>query len=453
MKIIIIGCGQVGTTLAEQLSVENHDITIIDKNESAVSKLALEYDIMGLCGNGVSITTLSEAGIANADILIAVTESDEINLLCCLMAKKAGRCHTIARVRSPIYSGETDFIKAQLGITLTINPEKETALEIAQLLRYPSAEKIESFAKGAVHVVKIKITADSPLCNLKLRDIAAKTGCEILVCAIERANDVIIPSGDTDIQAGDTISYIVTDDKVRTTFSKLGLRHKAVKSVMIVGGDTIAIYLARLLRHSGINVKIIDSDRERCMHLDALLKDATVILGDGTDKRLLLEEDLESAGAFFANTNIDEENIFLSMFAKEVSDAKLVSKVNRLAYDNIIKGLDIGSVIYPKYLTADYIMQYVRALGNSAGNNVSTLYRLLDNKVEALEFKINETSPVIDKPIMQLDLKQNLLICCIIRGDKVIIPGGFDSIQKGDSVIIVTLENGLRDIRDILKKD
>ena len=452
MKIIIIGCGQVGRTLAGQLSGENHDVTVIDNKERKITKVTEEYDIMGICGNGTSISILSEAGIEETDILIAVTASDEINLLCCLMAKKISHCHTIARVRSPIYSGEIDFIKAQMGISMIVNPEQATAIEIAQLLRYPFAEKIDSFAKGKVQLVKFKIAPNNPLANIEIKDISSKTGCEILVCAIERGNEVIIPFGSTVINAGDTVSFVCANGKVRETFAKLGMKNKPVKTTMIVGGDTIAVYLAKTLTDAGLEVKIVENDRERCEYLDEILSEVTIINGDGTDKHMLLEEGIESVGAFVANTKIDEENIFLSMFAKEVSKAKLVSKVRRLAFDNIIKGLDIGSVIYPKYLTADYIIQYVRALQNSQGNNITTLYRLLDDQVEALEFTVNDYSPVIGRPIMELDLKENILICCICRGDKVVIPGGHDCIQQGDSVIIVTLEGGLSDISDILNE-
>lgn len=450
MKIIIIGCGQVGSTLAEQLSCENHDITVIDTKEAVVAKLTESFDIMGVCGNGVSIKTMREAGIEDADILIAVTESDEINILCCVMAKKVGNCHTIARVRSTIYNGETDFIKAKLGITKTINPEKETAVEIAGLLKYPSAEQIDSFAKGNVQLVKIKITDSSPVKDTDIKDIAQKTGCELLVCAIERGDDVIIPVGSTRIQSGDTISFVTSSKNAKDNFVKLGLSTKPVKNAVIVGGDTIAVYLANLLNETGIETKIIESDRELCEKLDSELPHATIINGDETDKRLLISEGIDRADAFVANTKIDEENIFLSMFAKGISKAKLISKINRMAFDDIVKDLDIGSVIYPKYLTADYIVQYVRALQNSAGNNVSTLYRLLNNKVEAIEFTVHDDSPVVGRPIMELDIKKDLLICCICRGDAIIIPGGQDTIEKGDSVIIVTLEGGTNDISDIL---
>ncbi|MBQ8605692.1 MAG: Trk system potassium transporter TrkA [Clostridia bacterium] len=451
MKIIIIGCGQVGATLSEQLAAENHDVTIIDTDAARIHELSEEFDIMGVCGNGISIATLGEAGIEDTDILIAVTESDEVNLLCALMAKKVSKCSTIARVRNPIYSGETEFIRSQMGISMIINPDLATAIEISQLVKHPSAETIDSFAGDKVRLAKIKITDSSVLADTEIKDIAAKTGCEMLVCAIERGDEIIIPGGNNRILTGDTVSFVVPSDKLKFTFSKLGLKYKHIKNTMIVGGGRIAHYLARMLLKDGIDVKILEKDRARCEWLDEQLPDATIIQGDGTDKKQLVEEGISATDAFVATTSIDEENIFLSMYAKEVSGAKRVSKVDRLAFDNIIEQLDIGSVVYPNYITADYIMQYVRAKQNFGGNNVSTLYRLLGNKIEALEFKVQGDSPVIGKPLYKLDLKQDLLICCICRGDKIIIPGGSDCIEKGDSVIIVTRQRGLQDIRNILK--
>lgn len=452
MKIIIIGCGQVGTTLVSQLSQENHDITVIDTDGDKVRKLTEDYDVMGFCGNGVRLETLVEAGVENTDILIAVTESDEINLLCCIMAKKTGKCHTVARVRNPVYNGETEFIRKQMGISMTINPELETAFEISQLIKFPSAEQIDSFANGKLHLVKIKIRKSSPLADIAIKDILPKTKCDILVCAVERGENVLIPDGSTMLYEGDTISFVSTDEKIHGVFEKLGLGNKRIKNAMIVGGDTTAYYLAGLLTRGGIRVKIIEENVKVCEKLCDQLSDVDIINGDGTDKKLLLEEGIENADAFVSLTRIDEENIFLSMFAKSNSSAKLISKVNRLEFDDIINGLDIGSVVYPKYITADHITQFVRATQNSAGNNVSALYRILDNKVEALEFKVHEASPVVNRPIMELSLKSDILICCIIRNDKVIIPGGRDTIEKGDSVIIVTLRKALGDIRDILEE-
>ncbi len=451
MKIIIIGCGQVGTTLTAQLSAEKHDITVIDTDAQKIRKITEDYDIMGLCGNGVQIGTLNEADIKNTDILIAVTESDEINLLCCIMAKKASKCYTVARVRNPVYSGETDFIKAQLGLSMIINPELLTATEISQLIKFPSAEQIDSFADGKIHLVKIKIHTSSPLANIEIKDIAPKTNCEILACAIERGDDVLIPDGSTEIKVGDTLSFIAFDDKIQDVFKKLGMHRNAVKNTMIVGGDTTAFYLSRLLCKAGIKVKIIEDDAGICNRLSDQFPDVTVIQGDGTDKKLLIEEGISAADAFVALTHIDEENIFLSLFAKQSSEAKPVAKVNRLEFDSVINGLDMGSIVFPKYITADYIMQFVRARQNSQGNNISTLYRILDNKVEALEFTVHDDSPVVNKPIMNLNLKPNVLICCISRSGNVIIPGGRDCIEKGDKVIIVSLYRGLHDLQDILE--
>lgn len=451
MKIIVIGCGQVGATLSEQLAAENHDITVIDTDTVKLHRLTEEFDVMGICGNGISINTLSDAGIEDADILIAVTESDEVNLLCAVMAKKVSKCATIARVRNPIYSGELDFIRSQMGIELIINPDLATAMEISQLVKHPSAENIDSFANDKVRLVKIKINEASLLANTELKDISSKTDCEMLVCAIERKDEIIIPRGNNKILPGDTISFVVSTDKIKDTFSKLGLKYKHIKSTMIVGGGRIAHYLSKLLLSDGIDVKIIEESKAQCEWLDEQLPNATIIEGDATDKKILIEEGINATDAFVATTRIDEENIFLSMFAQSNTKAKCVTKVDRLAFDSIMTELNAGSVVYPNYITADYIMQFVRAKQNFAGNNVSTLYRLLGNKIEALEFKVQGDSPVINKPLWQLELKSDLLVCCICRGDRIIIPGGADCIEKGDSVIIVTRHRGLQDIRNIIK--
>ena len=451
MKIIVIGGGQVGSTLVGQLSQENHDITLVDTDMQKVRKLTGEYDVMGVCGSGISVETLEEAGVRESDIIIAVTESDEVNLLCSVMAKKISKAHTIARVRNPVLSGETEFIRKQLGISMIINPDLATAREICQLIKYPSAMSIDNFAGGLVHLVKLRLRKDCVLDGLQIKDITAKTGCEMLVCAVERGENVIIPYGSTCLMAGDNISVIVDKSKIKDIFKKLGYEHRDVKNVMIIGGKRIGYYTASALDKDGFSVKIIEQDRERCEELDELLPNVCIINGDGTDKQLLSSEGIRNSDAFIAATGIDEENVFLTMFAREMSDAKCVSKVDRLAFDNILDKLDIDSVVYPNFITADYIMQYVRSIQNFAGNSVATLYRLIGNKVEALEFNVHENSPVIDKPLRELKLKKDLLICSITRDGKVIVPGGNDCIEKGDSVVIVTLRTGLSDIRDILR--
>lgn len=452
MQIIIVGCGKVGRTLAEQLQEEQTDITLVDISAEKINSLSEDVDAMGIIGNGASINTLMEAGIESADILIAVTGSDELNLLCCLIAQKAGHCQTIARVRNPVYSKEINFIKERLGVSMFINPELAAASEISRLLRFPSAIKIDTFARGRVELLKFKVLPEFGLDGMSVLQITEKFRCDILFCAIESRDRVSIPGGNHIIHDGDMVSIIASPQNAAAFFKKIGLKTNQVKNAIIVGGGTISYYLTHALLDMKIHVKIIEKDKTRCETLSELLPEATIINGDGTDRALLLEEGLEQTEAFVALTNMDEENVFLSLFAKSKSDAKLVAKVNRLAFDDVIDSLDIGSVIYPKYITADYILQYVRAMQNSIGSNVETLYHILDNQAEALEFSIKENSPVVGIPLSRLNLKKNLLVGCLNRNGSVRIPRGHDSIQVGDTVIIVTTNKGLRDISDILER-
>ena len=453
MQIIIVGCGKVGRTLAEQLQEEDTDITLIDINPDRINAITDEVDAMGVVGNGASINTLMEAGIETADILIAVTVSDEMNLLCCLIAQKTGHCHTIARVRNPIYSKEIGFIKERLGVTMIINPELAAAQEISKLLRFPSAIKIDTFARGKVELLKFKVMPEFELDGKSIQQITEHFRCDILFCAIEGKDYTTIPGGTNVIRNGDVISILATPQNAAAFFKKIGLKTHQVKNTVIVGGGTISYYLAQALLAMKIKVKVIEKDKNRCEFLSEELTDATIINGDGTDRSLLLEEGLESAESFVTLTNMDEENIFLSLFAEQQTEGlKTVTKVNRVAYTEIIDRLDIGSVIYPKYITADYILQYVRAMQNSIGSNVETLYQILDNKAEALEFAVHETSGVTNIPLSELNLKKNLLIGCISRGGNTWIPRGGDRIQVGDRVIVVTTQLGLNDLKDILRK-
>ena len=452
MHIIIVGCGKVGRTLAEQLQEENTDITLVDIKESKINSLGDDIDAMGIVGNGASINTLLEAGIESTDILIAVTGSDELNLLCCLIAQKAGECHTIARVRNPVYSQEINFIKERLGISLFINPELAAAQEISRVLRFPSARKIDTFIRGRVELLKFKVLPEFNLGGLSVRQISDKLRCDVLFCGAERQEQITIPDGNYVVEDGDMLSIMSTPRNAAIFFKKIGLKTHQVKNAILIGGGTISYYLAKLLLDMKIGVKIVEKDEARCEHLIELLPEATVINGDGADRALLLEEGIREAEALVTLTNIDEENIFLALSAKKFSDAKLVAKVNRLAFDDVIDDLDIGSVIYPKYITADVILQYVRAMQNSIGSNVETLYHILDNKAEALEFRINEESAATGVSLADLNTRDNLLVGCIYRHGEVRIPRGQDKIQVGDSVIIVTTHHGLRDITDILKR-
>ena len=450
MKIVLVGGGKVGTALARQLSEEGHNVTVVDTNKARVEHLGESYDVMALQGNGSSITTLVEAGIEEADVFIAVTGSDELNLLCCMFAKKAGHCHTIARVRNPSYSHELDFIKKQVGISAIINPEMAAAKEISHLLRFPGASKIDTFAGGRVRLIKFGLTAKQGLDGIAIREIPTRLKSDILVCAVERGSEVVIPNGNFVLRDGDQVTFLATQENAHAFFERIHLPTRPVHNALIVGGGAIAYYLSQELLENRVRVRIVERDPARCAVLAEDLPDAQILCEDGSNREFLLSEGLESAESFVALTNIDEENVLLTLFAKKHSRGKLVTKVNRLEFDDILAGLDLGSVIYPKYMTCDYIVQYVRALQNEAGSNIKTLYRILDDRVEALEFTVHEKSKATGVPLSHLHLKDNLLLCCITRGNEIRIPRGGDQIQVGDNVIVVTLEHGLHDLRDIV---
>jgi len=450
MKIVIVGCGKVGTALARRLCEEGHNITVVDTDAARIQQITEALDVLGVVGNGSSYLALAEAGMDTADVLIAVTGSDELNLLCCMFAKKEGHCQSVARVRNPAYANEMEYIKKTLGISAIINPELAAAREITELLKFPGARNIDTFADGKVGLIKFEVENDEKIAGVPLRELPTHLNCDILICAVERGGDVVIPRGDFMLQKGDIVSFIATQDKANDFFKKLNIPTEPVHSAMIVGGGTIGYYLAQNLIDMGVHVKIVESNLKHARELAENLPKAIIIEGDGTNRQLLMSEGLSLTEAFVALTNVDEENVLLSMFAKKHSNAKIATKVNRLEFDDILDGIDIGSVIYPKYITSDFMMQFVRALQNKAGSNIKTLYRILDDRVEALEFTVSEESEVTGKPLHQLRIKPNSLLCCISRNDKVIIPRGADSIQVGDSVIIISLEKGLSDVRDIL---
>ncbi|MDO4325274.1 MAG: Trk system potassium transporter TrkA [bacterium] len=452
MDIIIIGCGEVGMTLAEQLAEEHHNIAVVDTSLEKLQEIPENIDALRVQGNGSSINTQMEAGVDHADMLIAVTESDELNLLCCVIAKKARRCHTIARVRNPVYSQEIDFIREQLGISMIINPELAAATEIARLLRFPSAIQIDAFAKGRVELLKFRIRPEFRLDQMTVAEVRERLRCDILVTAVERQESVFIPNGDFMLHNDDRVSLIASPQNAAQFFKKIGLKTNQVKNCIIVGGGTTTFYLAKQLLEMKIDVRIIEKNKSRCDELEEELPGAMIINGDATDKKLLMQEGMTRTEGFVTLTNMDEENIMLALYAKERTAAKLVTRVKRIAFDEIIDKLDLGSVIYPKYITADYILQYVRAMKNSIGSNVETLYQILDNRAEALEFSIHENSQVTGKSLMELSLKDNLLIGCINRRGRVLIPRGQDTIEVGDTVIVVTTQKGLHDIQDILKR-
>ncbi|HIW81552.1 MAG TPA: Trk system potassium transporter TrkA [Candidatus Acetatifactor stercoripullorum] len=451
MNIIIVGCGKVGYTLVEQLSGEDHNIVVIDEKEEKVKSITDELDAMGIVGNGVSYQVLQEAGITDTDLLIAVTGSDEQNLLCCVIAKKAGNCKTIARVRNPIYNEESNFLRKELGLAMIINPELTSASEIARIFQFPSAVKIDTFSKGRIELLHFRVTKECLLNNYELIHIRTTLKCEVLVCMVTRGEEVLIPKGDFVFQEGDIVAIISTPPRANEFFKKIGIGTGRIHSAMVVGGGTIAYYLAKRLLAVGIETKIIEQDSARCDQLNELLPRATVICGDGTDQKLLLQEGLSSMDGFAALTGMDEENILLSLFAKKTSSAKIVTKINRINFNSVLNDLKLDSITYPRLLTADTIIKYARSMNESLNSNVENLYKLEEGRAEALEFYIKETSLVTDTPLEKLSLRKNLLICCINRGGKFIIPGGQDELRVGDSVVVVLTHSRLNDIKDILE--
>jgi trk system potassium uptake protein TrkA len=451
LKIIIVGCGKVGSTLVEILSNEGNEITIIDKNAKNLEVLTNTFDIMGVEGNGASFKTQEEAGIKNADLMIAVTGSDELNLLCCTVAKQVGNCATIARVRTPEYSREIQYLTDQLGLAMIINPEFEVAKEISRILCMPSALEVSSFAHGQAELIKFKISEDSKLNGVRIAQLSSIINTKVLICAIERDDKVFIPSGNDRILSDDIISFVSPRRSVKDFFSQIGVRSNKVKDVMIIGGGKAAYYLSNILLNMGMSVKIVEADKKRCEELSILLPKAIIINGDGTSEELLHEERIETANAFIPLTGIDEENIILTLYAKQVSKAKVITKINRINFRGVISKLDLGSIVYPRYITSEAIIAYVRAKKASINSNIETLYHMYDHRVEAIEFMIDKESKVTGITLADLSLKDNLVIALINRGGKIFMPSGSDSLMVGDSVMIVTTHTGFNSIVDILK--
>ena len=451
MKIVIIGAGKIGATLADQLAHEGHEINVVDNDAEAIEAIST-LDVMTTEGNGLSPETQQDAGVDKADLVIATMPTDEQNLLACLIAKKMGVGNTIARVRSPECADSVQMLQDDLHLSMTLNPELASASEIARILRAPSAIKIDTFAKGRVEIHKARIAADSVLDGLVLSDLG-RIQPGVLICVVERGEgEVYIPNGTFALRAGDRISLVAQPKTAAKFFHKIGMQSAPIKRVMLLGGGRISYYLAKQLLEFGANVKIIESSRAACDTLAELLPDATVIHGDATKEKLLAEEGIEKMDAIASLTGIDEENVLMSLYARSVSDAKIVTKINRTTFSHVVKSLDLGSVFHPRYIAADHIVRYVRAMQNSLGSNVETLYKIVGNKAEALEFRATAKSNVCGKPLMELSLLPNLLIGAINRDGNILTPSGRDTIEPGDTVIVVTGNTGLNDLDDILDR-
>ena len=451
MKIIIVGGGKVGETLVANLCREGHDITVIDREDKVVDQICDRYDVMGFSGNGASYTILEEADIEHADLVIAATGHDELNLFVCLLARKAGNCQTIARVHNPEYNRAVTLIKEELGLALVINQEFAAAQEAARVLRFPSAIEINTFAKGKVELLHFRIPQGSVLDGMDLYSMHEKLRCNVLVCTLERDSSMVIPQGNTVLKAGDVISIVASIEEQERFFKKIGLETHAVRNVMIIGGGDIAYYLAEALSAYGMSVKIIEKKFERCEFLSEKMPRITVIHGDGSSRELLEEEDLGSCDAVVTLTGIDEENVILSLYAKQSGVRKVITKINHITFKEVIDSLNLDSTIEPRHLTAEYILQYVRARRNASGSNMETLHKIIDGRAEAIEFTIKDDFKRKNISLQALPIRKNVLIACITRDGKIIQPRGADVLLPGDSVVVVTVDSQLDDIDDIFE--
>ena len=449
MNIVIVGCGKVGTSIAHELNTEGHDIVLVDINGDAVSRLSDSIDAMGVEGNGATYDTLTEAGVQNADLVVAVTAKDEVNLYACLMAKSAGVKHTIARVRNPEYTQDLFRVKDLLGLSMAINPEQTTAIEISQLFRFAGASEVDTLSRGMVELIKVTVPEKSIVANKRISQIDILKN-KVRICSVERGSEVYIPNGDFVIQSGDKISIVSKSETAAKFFRKVNVIIGRSRDVILLGGGKISFYLAQRLIKSGTNVKIIEKNPIRCKELAELLPEDVIINGDCMDQDLLLSEGIDHADGVAALMDFDEENILISLYIKGVSKAKIITKVNNTSFDNIVEQLNLECVINPKNISGEYIASYIRAMQNSLGSNVETLYRLNEDRVEALEFNAKNSSKLVGIPISKLNLKDNLQIICINRKGRIILPVGSDSIMTDDLVIVITKHKGLSDLDDIL---
>ncbi len=451
MRIVVIGIGKVGKTIVGHASREGHEVIVIDKNPKTLEQIIEKYDVIGVCGNGASYEIQKEARVDKADLVVAITSSDEVNILSCVFAKNLGAKSTIARVRNYEYNNQVSLMTKELGISMIVNPELEAANEIVNLINFPEAIKIDTFNKGMVDLVQLYIPKNSPLSGLSLSEIHEKYQVKLLVCAVQRGEEVIIPSGNFILSAEDKIYITAKRVAIRSLLSKLGLLEEKIKDVLIIGGSRISLYLAERLLKNKYNVKIVESDYERCLELSDILKETTIIHGDGTDQDLLQEEGINEIDACVSLTGIDEENIIISMYADKQKVHKVICKINKTSFASLLKTVGGASIVSPKDMTAYRIVRYIRAVNNARGNNVESLYKLVDGKIEAIEFIASKDKKLLNITLSDLKIKSGILIAAIIRDGEIITPSGQTMIQEGDSVIVISKDHILYELRDILE--
>ncbi|MEA5153039.1 MAG: Trk system potassium transporter TrkA [Oscillospiraceae bacterium] len=451
MKIIIAGAGKIGHSVAEILSEEGHDITVIDRDPDIISLISNALDVICVEGNATNPETLLEAGVDQADLLLAAMEHDEVNMVCCISASKLGTKHVIARIRDPEYLRQTRFLREALGLSFIVNPEFECAKEISRILRFPSAVRVDEFSKGSVEIIEHRVRDGGRLDGMQLKLLPAQFGAKVLVGVVERGGDAVIPNGDFVLRGGDKLSITGTARELRRFFTAAGQSRKPVRKVMIMGGGRIAVYLTKMLQECGMEVTVVERSLERCDLLGDLIPEAHIVHGDATRSDVLLEDGLPAADAFVALTGDDGDNIITSMYAKNCMDGKVVAKVNRAHFSEILENSGLDSIVTPKELVAQQLARYARAMNNSIGSSMETLYKLADGKVEALEFKVGEDSKCVGVPLKTLKLRPNILICAIVRGSVSIIPDGDTKILPGDHAVIVTAAGRLTDIDAIVE--
>lgn len=451
MKIVVVGCGKIGTTVVTSLVKEGHSVIAIDRDAAVLNAITNVYDVMSICGNGADSDTLQEAGIKNVDLFAAVTNSDETNMLCCFMAKRMGVPYTIARIRNPEYNDRSLlFMRKELGLSMAINPELSAAKELYKLLKLPSAVKVETFSRGNLEMIELRIKEGSPFAGVSLRQLREIYPSKFLIVVVQRGEDVYIPDGNFVLQSGDKIGLTADITELHKLLRNMGVMQKQARNVMILGGSRTAYYLSKMLIAGGNTVKLIERDAALCEELCEALPKAVVIHGDGAEQELLLEESLPEHDAFVALTGMDEENILISIFASTLNVPKVIAKVNRDELATLAEKLGLDTLVSPKKIVTDIVLSYARALQNSMGSNVETLYRLMDDKAEALEFYVSPDFSQQNVPLKDLKLLPNLLIAGIIRDRKTIIPAGNDVILAGDRVVVVAANHRLQDLSDIL---
>ena len=452
MDIVIVGCGTVGTAICAQLSREGHNITVIDEDPAAVAEVCNTYDVTGADGNGANISVLRKAGADKAYLVIAVTTSDEINMLCCAAARKLGAHHTIARVRNPEYSDFMQLMRTDMNLSLTINPELYAANEIYRMLRFPSAAKLETFCRGRVELAEFAIGADSPFIGKTLYELKSQLNMKFLVCCVLRGSQAIIPSGDYHIEAGDVLGVTASEEHTRAFFKAAGIYRHGLKDVMIFGGSRVTYYLQDLMKKSKFSSTVIEKNKDICRDLASKF-DCTVVCDNGARQDVLLDEGIEKTDAFLALSDTDEENAIVSMYAKSIGVPKVVTLINQMSYVNFFKSVGIDSVVSPKSSTAGYILRYVRSKMNASGDEeIESIHKIMDEKAEAVEFVIkDEIEGLTGIPLKKLRPKRGVLVICIAHKDQIIIPSGDDVISKGDTVVIVASNKKISSIKDIVR--